>query len=386
MKIIKTTMDMATDEKSYLFFLGEKAREEKRGAHRYPLSLSCTSTSSDLEFYDQRLSEMGDLSFCEEKDTDVNVIEVPESASPSLRKFTNSYGLDCYISKTPVPKSRVISISARSSVGPLQIIETSMRNLLDRYKVGTEFLDLLLSLGEDLKDSEAGLGKMVTREKPGGVYDTSYLYIYPESSKQGSETSWTWRRTAVFHRFDAGAKSHLWILLHPQQTSAAEQRLMKAVGNGTWGENSSINWDQLHLLILSSYTKNWLSYLNHLEASIKEDAKPTLAGTACDLERLQRLQDELIPLNARLATSLGTVRILGNLNTLLWQKKQYDEARFKGISFELGYVKHEMEGYILGVETMRERLKGCLSCISQHLIVRAERQPHKPWFARLKIQ
>ncbi len=52
--------------------------------------------------------------------------------------------------------------------------------------------------------------------------------------------------------------------------SRVQQRLDEAAVNGGWDENSSIDWHQLHLLVISSYINNWRWYLNDLSDDIGE--------------------------------------------------------------------------------------------------------------------
>lgn len=60
----------------------EKYREEKRNlkvdGSNYPMILSCTTTSHDLEAYDNRLTELAPTIFCEDdSETEISVIDVP---------------------------------------------------------------------------------------------------------------------------------------------------------------------------------------------------------------------------------------------------------------------------------------------------------------------
>lgn len=67
----------------------DKYDDEKRNlkvdGFNYPLSLSCTTTSQDLEAYDDRLTELGPTIFCEDDSgTEISVIDVP-GKFPHLR-------------------------------------------------------------------------------------------------------------------------------------------------------------------------------------------------------------------------------------------------------------------------------------------------------------
>lgn len=62
------------------------------------------------------------------------------------------------------------SIAAPNSIRPLKITEAGIYSILSHHKVGTQFLDLLLSFATGGKESEAGPGHLAIKNHPDGSY------------------------------------------------------------------------------------------------------------------------------------------------------------------------------------------------------------------------
>jgi hypothetical protein len=177
------------------------------------------------------------------------------------------------------------SICAPSSIKALKITDVEMNSILTHHNVGSQFLDLLLSFAGGKKESEAGPGSMILKHHPDGSYGTSfkvtdstlvwreilemqYRYSYVEEVA-GSSNPWAIRQTGIYHRYVPNGLGNLWIFLHPRQNSTLQKRLEDAALVWEQTKSSRKHWEDVHVLVLSSYFGDWRWYLRSLSAEIE---------------------------------------------------------------------------------------------------------------------
>ncbi|KAL5341595.1 hypothetical protein BJX70DRAFT_41710 [Aspergillus crustosus] len=168
----------------------------------------------------------------------------------------------------PPYHTRIVSICCKSSMSPLGITETAMQVLIDKYKLDISFTDLLLSFGNKPRTADAGHGGMTVMEKVDESFDIQYRITYPESYKVFGSHKFTSRQVAVFHRYCPSGTGSLWVFLHARPDTELQSRLEKVL-SGSSGDEIA-DWFSLHLLVFSSYLRNWSWRLRNIGEDIEK--------------------------------------------------------------------------------------------------------------------
>ena len=104
--------------------------------------------------------------------------------------------------------------------------------------------------------------------------DIQYLLTYVEVAKGAKRNDlryWTTRQVGVYQKYSRSDDCGFCILLHPQQQSVAQRRVD---GLGVHRESQPGNcfgvlYD-VHLIVISSYLRNWQTYLTVLNNTFED--------------------------------------------------------------------------------------------------------------------
>ncbi|PKY00575.1 hypothetical protein P168DRAFT_69791 [Aspergillus campestris IBT 28561] len=302
-------------------------------------------------------------------------ISLFDSTVPSkIQTFTDSEEFDKYISTTPKPTTRIISISSRISTQPLGITETSLRTLINAYTIHHSYLDRVLSFGDKPRCSDAGHGGLIVQRREHGSYDSHYLFAYPEGYNNGQSVAWTTRQTCVFHRFDPSGNENLWIFLHAGPRTKLQTTIEADISSGVFSSETS--WCSFHLLALATYLWNWRWYIRYLGDGIERIVEMALTLNDADLQSVnqssplnllkpQYLEDNLAPVKAQVGVALQIVRRLGELNAQLYSNGLIKESQLLAIDNVLEHHRVSLEGHLDSVTALERKVRG----ISQLLAV-----------------
>lgn len=146
-----------------------------------------------------------------------------------------------------------------------------MRKLLHHYNVDPSFLRIIFSFGEEPNLAESSSSFLSLRsEKNNHGTEISYQLNYVEENLRKGYDPWSYRHTGVYHRHQSDFD--LFILLHPNQNSALESRLLSMLGLNLVkvAVSSSISLTvlndpyRLHGVFLCSFLDNWRWYFRYL--------------------------------------------------------------------------------------------------------------------------
>ncbi|KAF7175058.1 hypothetical protein CNMCM7691_006462 [Aspergillus felis] len=171
--------------------------------------------------------------------------------------------------------TRIISIYSENSIMPLMISEDLMGIVMLKHHVHPSFLSVLLSFGEDMHISEAAsTHAMVSHMDTDASFYVSYQLHYVEENHREGPNPWSFRRTGIYHHHTP--KRDVIILLHPNETSVLDVRLLELLGlkpsinsRSSDQSNHSVNSllrnpASLHSLVMSTFSGNWRWFLRHL--------------------------------------------------------------------------------------------------------------------------
>jgi hypothetical protein len=154
-----------------------------------------------------------------------------------------------------------------------------MLQILTRYKVVPEFLEVLFSFGSDPHLAEAGNSNLAVVDLDGtkrmsifnlfcggthALLDTCYQFRYAEENNRAPATPWSIRQTGVYHQHSA--QFDLWILLNPVDKSVLERQLELLEETRHIAALQKLRDDpfRLHSLVCESYVHNWRWYIRFL--------------------------------------------------------------------------------------------------------------------------
>ncbi|KAL3482057.1 hypothetical protein BJX99DRAFT_253180 [Aspergillus californicus] len=289
---------------------------------------------------------------------EISLIDIEtSSANPAERLvIKDEEEFKRHLIATPEPHTRIISICSKNSIFPLLVTQSAMQALLDRYDIGVEFLDFVHSFGQKPRTSDAGHGRMTVHRRVNGAYDTQYLLPYVEryTARDGS-INYTDRWVAVFNRYspeDAG--QNLWIFLHPQQNSEAQQRIESAVKDTL---NFCNGPSLLHLVTLSSYIGNWRLCIRSLGQEVEEMMDKVILSKFTDegshtqplawLGEISVLREKLLPLEPKLRV---VRQIVGKLDEMSFIQSSPPTADQQQASDSLAFYLQRVEGHLESLE------------------------------------
>lgn len=267
---------------------------------------------------------------------------------------------------------RILSIYSKSSIKPLMITSELMCQVLQRHSIHPDFLQVVLSFGEEPHVAEAGSSNSAVYSSQNGAPNSyiSYQMNYVEENFRKMINPWSFRHTGIYHHHSS--QLDLFIILHPNEESILDTRLCEWLG--VTSDTSSLEGisslqrepNSLHLFVLSSFLDNWRWYLRHLG------------------ERFSEMNDEALttqPEEAEPKESFIRVKALRNLNDWAHQaqaccksnidivKKLRENVSIQSQSEidELRYFQTALEGYIQSCEALMPRIRNTIDLVGYTL-------------------
>ncbi|KAL4745163.1 hypothetical protein BDW72DRAFT_211694 [Aspergillus terricola var. indicus] len=330
--------------------------------------------------------------FCAKPEaTNISVVDVHDGLPIASQIFRDDEQFELHITSAPEPRARIISISSKISIKPLEITQSSMHTLLDRYDIGIDFLDLVHSFGQKPHISDAGHGGMSVRRRTDGAYDTQYLLPYIADCSRGGPTKWTDRWLGVFHRFSPepnGRGRNLWIFLHANHDSEAQNRIQSTVSAHS---DLSQHPQSLHLAALSSYIGNWRWYIrslgeevesmvglrvarvnmvitvnlyqaNHVTVSEFRDEKNHDQAQKW-LVNLSTLREKLCPLPGKMRVTHQILRKLDEMNCIFHRHQHDDNPILVEMADTLAFYLQRVEGHLQSLQALDNKLQSTLNLL-----------------------
>lgn len=114
--------------------------------------------------------------------------------------------------------------------------------------------------------------------------ELSYQLVYVEmNGKSPPKDQWSLRQTGVYQRCSPSDGSSVLILLHPMDSTSAQERLEYLAGSKLQDERDLLEEYplHLHLVILSSYLNNWQAYIESLVSMFTILVSTTIDSRSC---------------------------------------------------------------------------------------------------------
>ncbi|KAJ5425443.1 hypothetical protein N7465_000513 [Penicillium sp. CMV-2018d] len=317
--------------------------------------------------------------FCRPDDpADISVYQSDVDTSHTLISsvFNNNGLFQEHISITPLPKLRIMS-----SIRPLQISKDALQTLKHIYSIGDELWDLTSTFGDKPMSAAVGEGGMKVQSGENGIQDISYRLTFP-TPVPGGVHSWTMRQMAVFHHHDPNDLQNLWIFFHVSHDTPMQKEIKQYASFSHQGLRSDHAWHTLHSAAFSSCLDNWRSYVNSLGYEVDRHTDKSLdfilrnidrvltAGGATSFTAIHNTRDLLVPTSYRLRVILDTLAKLGDLSSVLSSQHNSADNGFQKLVTCVGYHEDRLEGCVVGVEVLKEKVKDILNMSTLGLDVR----------------
>ncbi|KAL2821645.1 hypothetical protein BJX63DRAFT_223325 [Aspergillus granulosus] len=274
----------------------------------------------------------------------------------------------------PKPQTRIISICCKSSLDPLGITQAAMQQLIDTYDIDDSFFDHVLCFGRKPRNSDAGHGGMVVKERNDGSFDMHYRFTYTESNKIRGTLKFKSRQVCVFHRHSSDEIGNLWIFLHSRPDSELASNLERTL------RGPVPDWFSLHLLVLKTYVKNWRSCLHSVGEDIEKAAEIALTMDLSNAVNIMTENDslalllqpqylgiKLTPLSMQLDVTLIAVRKLADINTLFVSKGLSTLTQSRRLANLTVYYTSCLEGNLKSVEALERKVQGISNLLATTL-------------------
>ncbi|KAJ6030303.1 hypothetical protein N7460_010569 [Penicillium canescens] len=301
-----------------------------------------------------------------------------------------------HITTTPLPKLRIISIHSKSSIKPLQISKEALQALKDAYRIGDELWDLTSTFGDKPMSAAVGEGAIKIQDGENGTQGLTHV---PEDINNNLDISyrltfptpvgirdWTLRQMAVFHHHDPNDLQNLWIFFHVGQNTPMQKELEQYASMSPQGLRLDHPWFILHSSAFSSCLDNWRTYVNCLGHDVDRHTDKSLdfilrnidhfltAGGDSNLTAIHNTRDLLLPTSYRLSVILDTLTKLCHLSSALGSRHKGTHNGFQKLVKCLTYHKDRLDGLVVGVEVLKEKVKDILNMTTLGLDFRMTRQ------------
>ncbi|KAJ6132704.1 hypothetical protein N7471_007919 [Penicillium samsonianum] len=310
-----------------------------------------------------------------------NDIDTPDKLIATV--FNDNSLFQEHILTTPLPKLRIISIHSKSSITPLQISRDALQALKNTYKIGDELWDLTSTFGDKPMSAAVGEGAMKVQSGENGIQDLSYRLSFP--TPVGVQ-NWTMRQMAVFHQHDPTGLQNLWIFFHVGRNTPMQKEIEQYASLSQQGLRSDHAWLTLHSSVFLSCLHNWRSYVNSLGHDVDRHTDKALdfilrnidhfltAGGDSNLTAIHNTRDLLLPTSYRLRVILDTLTKLGHLSSVLSSQHNGADNGFQKLVTCVAYHKDRLEGCVVGVEVLKEKVKDILNMTTLGLDFRMTHQ------------
>lgn len=274
--------------------------------------------------------------------------------------------------------TRIISISADSTIEPLNISFTWCARLFEAYQVRPEFLQVLLAFGNEPLRAEACSASNAYFPTWDNGYCLSYKLNFVEPNKRGGRDPWSRRHLGVYHHHTS--ESDLYILLHCTSSSALYQQLAPAAKNGGAVERLLTDIFEhpgsLHDAIMACYIHNWRFYLRDMgdevsgmndEAMVAKVTDPVSENHAL-VRRLRKIRDRVSFTSACCLSNLEALRSIC--------KSRGDSTRDMHTSM-LPMAETMINGYIQDSKSLQDGIDNTIELISYTLAVHNQEETAK---------
>ncbi|CAG8908811.1 unnamed protein product [Penicillium egyptiacum] len=307
-------------------------------------------------------------------------VDTPDKLNATV--FNDNGFFQEHISTTPLPTLRIISIHSKSSIKPLQISKDALQVLKDTYKIGDELWDLTSTFGDKPMTAGVGEGAMKVQSGENGIQDISYRLTFP--TPVGVE-DWTMRQMGVLHHHDPNDLQNLWIFFHVGRSTPMQKKI-EQYASLSQGLRSDYTWLTLHSSVFSCCLHNWRSYINRLGYDVDRHSDSSLgfilrnidhvltAGGDSNLTAIHNTRDLLLPTSYRLRVILETLTKLGHLSSVLDSQYNSADNGFQKLVTCVAYHKARLEGFVVGVEVLKEKVKDILNMTTLGLDFRMTNQ------------
>jgi len=324
----------------------------------------------------QRLKDRENVVFLRRGNIDVRITDIKDGHAKST-VYHDTTELTQAVSDVTALKNadmRIVSIYSENSITPLNITSGLMCHILGGHDVHPDFLQVVLSFGEQPHIAEAGCSNYsYTSEKKSRTSHFSYKMNYAEEKLRNSMNPWSFRHTGVYHQHTP--QLDFFILLHPNQNSVLETRLLDRFGidvskvSSTSSEPriSSFKEDlnSLHFMVLSSFLHNWRWYLRYLGEKLNDinDEAMTTAAEEADskesfeiVKKLRNVNDFALQAQACCTSNLDVVQKLkGGL------VEGFQESN------GLHSLESALEGYIGSCDALIPRIRNTIDLVGYTL-------------------
>jgi hypothetical protein len=251
------------------------------------------------------------------------------------------------------------SIYSRRTISALDITNSLLEHVFDKYRIPYDFADVVASFGQDPNIAEGSSSNATVRAQALGDCNLVYQIRYVEQNRRGGQDPWSFRHTGVFHRYD---EVDTVVLLHSIRTPSVET-IMKALETDVVARADFCNNPfLLHTWVFRQYFDNWRWYFRYLGERFAEEnnlamvVKPEHTEPSSSFLRVQRLRNtnDFI-LFARACCS-------GNLTVM----EQFSEASIEQLSQleNLSAHKSKMKGYIESADVLKGRVQNLIDLVS----------------------
>ncbi|KAH6842129.1 hypothetical protein B0T12DRAFT_424667 [Alternaria alternata] len=257
---------------------------------------------------------------------------------------------------------RLISIYSRRTISALDITNSLLEHVFNKYRIPYDFADVVASFGQDPNIAEGSSSNATVRAQALGDCNLVYQIRYVEQNRRGGQDPWSFRHTGVFHRYD---EVDTVVLLHSIRTPSVET-IMKALETDVVARADFCNNPfLLHTWVFRQYFDNWRWYFRYLGERFAEEnnlamvVKPEHTEPSSSFLRVQRLRNtnDFI-LFARACCS-------GNLTVM----EQFSEASIEQLSQleNLSAHKSKMKGYIESADVLKGRVQNLIDLVGYTL-------------------
>lgn len=259
---------------------------------------------------------------------------------------------------------RVISIRSERTIGPLGLTAELLLHICATYKVHPDFLQVVLSFGDEPHVTEAGSTNFSLHLNGTEEARIAYELRYVELNKRvRSQDPWSLRHTGIYHHHKSDLD--LFIVLHPVQNSLFETCITNLEGNGPACAKICTDPFKLHSMLFNSYLDNWRWYFRYLGDIFSEDnnkamiVDPEKNDASTAFRRVQSLRNIIdIVIFAR-ACCTADLEVLHRL-------QNFGQASLKQ-NTDVQSRETNLRDYISGADGLQNRLRNAIDLVGYTL-------------------
>ncbi|KAL2277093.1 hypothetical protein FJTKL_00228 [Diaporthe vaccinii] len=201
----------------------------------------------------------------------------------------------------PDPRCRIIFVVSESALAPLNLTQDALLRILTYHQVMPAYIDFLLVYGTRDEDRElrfTGFRSRTTLQNPlpgctiadlhrsGRQHELCYnlkaVAVKESGKSQQPRNRWKIRQAAIYHRFDLGSGTALWIIGDPRETVKNDLKDVLPEGPvpsefnfGTVHDAFMASLDT-HLVLVNWASASWRWHIQDLEETIDDMTRPAI--------------------------------------------------------------------------------------------------------------